>query len=99
MADRDRIARDLHDHVIQRLFAVGLAMQSTQRREKSPQQAARLTDHIDQLQEVIQEIRTAIFDLQADPADAPKLRGTLHELITELTAEARCGPRCGCPVR
>ena len=89
LADRDRIARDLHDHVIQRLFAVGLALQSSHRREKSPQQAARLAEHIDQLHDVIQEIRTTIFDLQADPEDAPKLRTTLHELITELTAEAQ----------
>jgi signal transduction histidine kinase len=89
LADRDRIARDLHDHVIQRLFAVGLALQSSHRREKSPQQAARLAEHIDQLHDVIQEIRTTIFDLQADPEDAPKLRTTLHELITELTSEAQ----------
>lgn len=88
LADRDRIARDLHDHVIQRLFGVGLALQSTQRREKSPQQAARLTDHIDQLHDVIQEIRTTIFDLQADSQDAPKLRSILHELISELTEDA-----------
>jgi signal transduction histidine kinase len=88
LEDRDRIARDLHDHVIQRLFAIGLGMQSTHRREKSPQQAARLTEHIDQLHDVIQEIRTAIFDLQTGPADKPRLRSILHELITELTAEA-----------
>ena len=88
LADRDRIARDLHDHVIQRLFAVGLALQSSHRREKSPQQAARLAEHIDQLHDVIQEIRTTIFDLQTPDDAAPKLRTTLHELITELTAEA-----------
>ena len=88
LEDRDRIARDLHDHVIQRLFAIGLGMQSTHRREKSPQQAARLTDHIDQLHDVIQEIRTAIFDLQTGPAETPRLRSILHELISELTAEA-----------
>jgi signal transduction histidine kinase len=87
-ADRDRIARDLHDHVIQRLFAIGLAMQSTHRREKSPAVAARLLEHLDQLHEVIQEIRTAIFDLQAGPADTPHLRTALHEVITELTADA-----------
>jgi signal transduction histidine kinase len=88
LADRDRIARDLHDHVIQRLFAIGLGLQSTHRREKSPQQAARLDDHIDQLHEVIQEIRTAIFDLQAGPAETPQLRAALHELITEITADS-----------
>jgi len=88
LGDRDRIARDLHDHVIQRLFGVGLALQSTHRREKSPLQAARLADHIDQLHEIIQEIRTTIFDLQAEPGDAQKLRGILQELITELTEDA-----------
>jgi two-component system, NarL family, sensor histidine kinase DevS len=88
LADRDRIARDLHDHVIQRLFAIGLAMQGTQRRAKSPIVADRVTEHIDQLQEVIQEIRGAIFDLHADPSEAPRLRTELHEVITELTEDA-----------
>ena len=88
LADRDRIARDLHDHVIQQLFGVGLAMQSTHRREKTPAVAARLADHIDQLQAVIQEIRVAIFDLQADPDQGSKLRANLHKIISELTADA-----------
>jgi signal transduction histidine kinase len=88
LADRDRIARDLHDHVIQRLFAIGLAMQGTHRRAKSPAVAARLAEHLDQLHDVIQDIRTAIFDLHSGPADSPGLRSTLHEAITELTAEA-----------
>ena len=87
LADRDRIARDLHDHVIQRLFGIGLALQGTQRRAKSPALADRLTDHVDQLHEVIQDIRTAIFDLHAGPHHAPALRATLQTLISELTAE------------
>ncbi|GAA5162338.1 GAF domain-containing sensor histidine kinase [Pseudonocardia eucalypti] len=87
LADRDRIARDLHDHVIQRLFAIGLSMQGTHRRAKSPIVADRLNEHINQLQEVIQEIRGAIFDLQAGPAETPRLRATLHGVITELTED------------
>ncbi|WP_245645823.1 GAF domain-containing sensor histidine kinase [Pseudonocardia acaciae] len=87
LADRDRIARDLHDHVIQRLFAVGLAMQGTHRRARSPVVAARITDHIDQLHEVIQEIRGAIFNLQTGPGEATRLRATLHEVISELTED------------
>ena len=87
LADRDRIARDLHDHVIQRLFAIGLGMQSTHRRSDSPEIAGRLTEHIDQLQEVIQDIRTAIFDLHAGPADTPTLRATLQKAVTDLTAD------------
>ena len=100
LEDRDRIARDLHDHVIQRLFAVGLAMQSTHRREKSPRQAMRLAEHIDQLHDVIQEIRTSIFDLQADPAHTKSLRNLLQEVITELTEESgiRTTVRMGGPV-
>lgn len=84
LADRERIARDLHDHVIQRLFAIGLGMQGTHRRASSPV-ADRLGEHIDQLQEVIHDIRTAIFDLQSDPAETPRLRTRLRDVITELT--------------
>lgn len=91
LADRDRIARDLHDHVIQRLFAVGLAMQGTHRRTKTPVVAERLVEHIDQLHEVIQEIRTAIFDLHADSSGALGLRGRLQNAITEVTED--------CPIR
>jgi signal transduction histidine kinase len=50
--------------------------------------AARLTEHLDQLHEVIQEIRTAIFDLQAGPSETPHLRATLHDVINELTADS-----------
>ena len=88
LADRDRIARDLHDQVIQRLFAIGLAMQGTHRLTRSPVAAARLTQHIDDLHTVIQDIRTAIFDLQADPVDSPRLRAVLHEVINELTEDS-----------
>ncbi|WP_084211974.1 sensor histidine kinase [Pseudonocardia acaciae] len=87
-SDRDRIARDLRDQVIQRLFAVGLAMQSTHRRAKNPVVAQRLSEHIDQLHEVIQDIRTAIFDLQNATRDTAKLRTILHESITELTQDS-----------
>ena len=72
LTDRDRIARDLHDHVIQRLFAVGLALQGTIPRARSAEVQQRLTDCVDDLQGVIQEIRTAIFDLHGAPA---KVRG------------------------
>ena len=64
-----------------------MGLQSTHRRVKSPAVAARLTEHIDQLHDVIQEIRTAIFDLQADPVGTPRLRTVLHDLITGMTAE------------
>lgn len=88
LSDRDRIARDLHDHVIQRLFAIGLAMQGTHRRSvKAPIVASRLSEHIDQLHNVIQDIRTAIFDLHSVARGGPSLRSALREIIAELTDE------------
>jgi signal transduction histidine kinase len=85
LADRDRIARDLHDHVIQRLFAVGLSLQSTQRRTVAPDVTRRLTDSIDQLHEIVNEIRTAIFELHGGTA---RLRAALHDAINQLTTNA-----------
>jgi signal transduction histidine kinase len=87
LADRDRIARDLHDHVIQRLFGVGLALQATQRRALSPDVVQRISESIDQLHEIVHEIRTAIFDLHADTAGVPRLRQRLHGAVTELTKD------------
>lgn len=88
LADRDRIARDLHDHVIQRLFGVGLALQGTHRRVASPDVARRISDSIDQLHEIVNEIRTAIFDLHADTRGTPRLRQRLHGAITDLTRDS-----------
>ena len=81
VTDRDRIARDLHDHVIQRLFAIGLALQGTIPRARSPEVQRRLSGSVDDLQSVIQEIRTAIFDLHAGPPGATRLRQRLDEAI------------------
>ncbi|MGW3966536.1 GAF domain-containing protein [Amycolatopsis sp. NPDC005003] len=94
LGDRDRIARDLHDHVIQRLFAVGLSMQSTQRRTKSPELQKRLGDSIEQMHEIVQEIRTAIFDLHGGAAGETgvRLRHRLHDAIAELTDDAPLQP-------
>jgi signal transduction histidine kinase len=72
-ADRSTPGDDLHDQVIQQLFAIGLAMQSTQRREKSPEQAIRISDHIDQLHDVLQQIRSnhdASREIPAHPTSA-----------------------------
>ncbi|MEU9186270.1 GAF domain-containing protein [Streptomyces sp. NPDC048484] len=73
--DRDRIARDLHDLVVQRLFATGLMLESTQRRtaaeERDTEVHATLGRAVDELRSTVQEVRTAIFALQQPPADAP----------------------------
>ncbi|MFJ2262844.1 GAF domain-containing protein [Streptomyces sp. NPDC087844] len=73
--DRDRIARDLHDLVVQRLFATGMMLESTQRRaatqEREAEVHATIGRALDELRSTVQEVRTAIFALQQPPADAP----------------------------
>ncbi|OKK08068.1 histidine kinase [Streptomyces sp. CB03234] len=69
--DRDRIARDLHDLVVQRLFATEMMLESTRRRA-SGAAADLLGRAVDELDSTIQEVRTAIFALQQPPADAPR---------------------------
>ncbi|WP_156722878.1 GAF domain-containing protein [Streptomyces apocyni] len=75
--DRDRIARDLHDLVIQRLFATGMMLESTRRRAQDAGGggdagvAETIGAAVDELESTIQEVRTAIFALQQPPADAP----------------------------
>lgn len=69
--DRDRIARDLHDLVIQRLFATGMMLQGTTRIADVPDSAAeRVSRAVDELDEIIKEIRQTIFALH-EPVDGP----------------------------
>ncbi|WP_250556193.1 sensor histidine kinase [Pseudonocardia lacus] len=83
-ADRDRIARDLHDHVIQRLFATGLQLQSTLRRIAEPAASARIQQAVADLDETVREIRTAIFDLHTlDEGSAGGLRRRLLDTAAE----------------
>ncbi|MET9508875.1 GAF domain-containing protein [Streptomyces flavidovirens] len=74
--DRDRIARDLHDLVVQRLFATEMMLESTRRRAASATETPKDLDEllgaaVDELDSTIQEVRTAIFALQQPPADVP----------------------------
>lgn len=69
--DRDRIARDLHDLVVQRLFATEMMLESTRRRAGAGDTDALLGRAVDELDSTIQEVRTTIFALQQPPAEAP----------------------------
>lgn len=82
LTERDRIARDLHDHVIQRLFAIGLSLQGTIPRARTPEVQQRVSDSIDDLQAVIQQIRSAIFDLHGGNSGTTRLRQRIDEAIT-----------------
>jgi signal transduction histidine kinase len=83
--DRDRIARDLHDHVIQRLFAAGLGLQAAATRVRDDALQQRLGQVVNQLDETVREIRTTIFDLHtSDGADhADSLRRQVLDIVTE----------------
>ncbi|GAA1265136.1 histidine kinase [Planotetraspora silvatica] len=65
LEDRDRIAKDLHDVVIQRLFAVAMMLTSTVRMMERPEGAGRLRHAIDELDETIRHIRSTVFALQS----------------------------------
>lgn len=86
LTDRDRIARDLHDHVIQRLFAAGLSLQGTIPRAQSAEVQQRISACVDDLQEVIQEIRTTIFDLHSAPSATTRLRQRLDQAVAQFAS-------------
>ncbi|MGD0706633.1 MAG: GAF domain-containing protein [Trebonia sp.] len=65
--DHDRIAGDLHDHVIKELFALGMVLQGHAARA-DPATADRINGYVDTLDEIIKKIRTSIFGLHQRPA-------------------------------
>jgi len=69
--DRDRIAKDLHDLVIQRLYATGMSLQGVTSLIRVPEVAERVTRSVDALDDTIREIRSAIFALQTHPDAKP----------------------------
>jgi len=84
--DRDRIARDLHDLVIQRLYATGMSLEGTMPMITRPEVASRITHAVDAMDETIKEIRSTIFALQArGTQDGPDLRGEIVALVHEMT--------------
>lgn len=82
--DRARIARDLHDHVIQRLFGTGLALQSVGAR--TPAAAEAIAAQVDAIDAAIGEIRTAIFALAPRRGSDGALRHRLLDVSTDAAA-------------
>jgi len=85
LADRERIAHDLHDQVIQRLFAVGMDLQGTIARANSREVTDRLNRTVDDLQATIEDIRTTIFKLQTPTESGGGLRRRIQSLTADLT--------------
>jgi signal transduction histidine kinase len=93
LGERERIARDLHDTVIQRLFATGMGLQSLVGRMEESDLRERLQQAVDELDETIREIRITIFDLEARDAEKEGLRARVLALAGEATATLGFAPR------
>lgn len=100
LEERDRIARDMHDNVVQRLFATGLSLQSAAPLAQHPVVRSRVLEAVDALDAAIKEIREAIFELHSvDPASGVLV--VLEQLVEdyaqnlgfapELVVEGRLG--------
>lgn len=81
ISDRERIARDLHDLVIQRLFATGLQLQGIRSTVTQPEAVARIDQTVDDLDLTIRDIRGTIFELQDRSSDS--LRAQVRALVKE----------------
>ncbi len=95
-ADRERIARDLHDHVVQRIYATALTLDRVARslEDLDPYNAGRVERSVDELDETMTQIRSAIFELQDDPP-AETLARRLSDVVVRVTE----GSGVGCHVR
>lgn len=83
--DRERIARDLHDHVIQRLFAAGLGLQTSLAWISEANAYERISTSVDVLDEVIREIRNTIFSLAEQDRNQSSLRSQVLEVVQQIS--------------
>lgn len=83
LEDRERIARELHDTVIQRLFATGLSLQGASRLAQRPEVTERIEAAVDELDATVRQVRTAIFELHAARLPSASLRRELLAVSAE----------------
>ena len=82
--DRERIARDLHDSVIQDLFAVGLGLQALSGKVTDETAAASLESSVDRLDAAVETLRSYVFKLRAGPQQLLELDDRLQELVSRM---------------
>ncbi|MHB8719589.1 MAG: sensor histidine kinase [Candidatus Dormibacteria bacterium] len=93
LEDRERIARDLHDTLIQRLFATGLALQAITHLTAAPDIGDRIQQAVDDLDTTIRDIRGVIFALQAQERGGRSLRTAVLGLVAEMSTTLGFEPR------
>ncbi|MBO0689267.1 MAG: PAS domain S-box protein [Candidatus Dormibacteraeota bacterium] len=86
MADRERIARDLHDLVIQRIFGAGLALHGAINLAPGPDVERRLEAVIHELDATVSEIRSTIFALSQPPGEGTGVRARLQQAVSAATS-------------
>jgi signal transduction histidine kinase len=91
LEDRDRIARDLHDLAIQRLFATGMTLQSSLRFIDHPEAGERIMRAVDDLDETIKIIRSTIFGLRVKEAERKRLSLRARAVTTVESAARTLG--------
>jgi signal transduction histidine kinase len=91
--DRDRIGRDLHDLVIQRLFAIGLTLENVVRLSTRPEITNRVTAAVDDIDETNKDIRRSIFGLGSGRASVTELRTELSRILDEEAVVLGFRPR------
>jgi signal transduction histidine kinase len=92
LEDRERIARDLHDTVIQRLFATGLALQGIVRRADA-EVAARVQQAVDDIDDTVRQVRSTIFELDTRRVPGRSLRREVLDLCTESSRSLGFDPQ------
>ena len=94
LEERERIARDLHDDVIQRVFAAGLTLQSTAQLSTQPVVTQRLSQVVDDLDVTIRQVRNAIFQLNQHGRETPTLRADILAVCAAAAGSLGFDPFC-----
>ncbi|EGD41809.1 GAF domain-containing sensor histidine kinase [Nocardioides sp. WG-D5] len=90
--DRDRIGRDLHDIVIQRLFVIGLRLQGGLNLADNPKLRGRLDQAVEDIDDTIRDLRRAVFELGA-PDHSGDIQSQVTELVNRAAASLKFRPR------